>query len=199
MPKNNNKKIISVTSFEKVMKETKQEPMSFEWNGLDVIVRPVLPLTAYLSFVDNVVQVCYDEESSEYLPEAKDFAIRCCVLEIYANFSLPSNTERKYDLVYNTNAFDAVVSHIDAVQFGQILHAIDKKIDILTQSNLAQVTKKVNEMIATIEQMQEKFTDAFQNIAPEALDGFVSAVAGGEFSSDKLVKAYIEHQKHGDA
>ena len=97
-------KKISVNAFQKVMKETYSPTYTFDWNGIEVTVNKTLSLKDMLEFVDDVVKSCFTEETNRYLPEVKDFVIRVCILEKYANFTMPQNVENQYELVYCTDA-----------------------------------------------------------------------------------------------
>ena len=52
-------------------------------------------------FVDDVVKSCFIGDTGEYHPELKPFFIKSNVLEAFANFKLPPNASRRYDIIYN--------------------------------------------------------------------------------------------------
>jgi hypothetical protein len=114
-------KRVSINAFEGIMKEMDFGGYkSYNWRGIDIQVRKYLPLKAMLEFVKNVVGSCMSDDKG-YNPEAKEFAIKTNILTMYANFTMPSNIELHYDLVYKTDAVTYVLEHIDEEQIEDVL------------------------------------------------------------------------------
>lgn len=195
MVKNIKTKRISITTLDKIMKEKCTSTKSVIWNDVEISVQRTLPYIDVLNFVNLVVRSCFDTETNEYFPEVKAFAIRCCVLEKYANFSLPSNIERRYDLVYNTDAYETVIQHINANQFNEILDAIDKKVENLANANVAAINKQINTIYNMFNSLQEQFNEIFSGITPEDASKFMQTIADGKFDEEKLVQAYMAQSK----
>ena len=195
MVKNIKTKRISITTLDKIMKEKCTSTKSVIWNDVEITVQRTLPYIDVLNFVNLVVRSCFDTETNEYFPEVKAFAIRCCVLEKYANFSLPSNIERRYDLVYNTDAYETVIQHINADQFNEILDAIDKKVENLANANVAAINKQINTIYNMFNSLQEQFNEIFSGITPEDASKFMQTIADGKFDEEKLVQAYMAQSK----
>lgn len=198
MAKNVKSKKISITAFDKIMRNTHTPVETVEWNGVEITIRKSLPLRDVLTFVDTVSKSCFNSETSEYLPEVKVFAIKCCVLEMYANFALPSNVEHKYDLVYNTNAFDTVIEHINMRQLNEIVDAISEKVDNIARANIETINKQMNDIYRAFDGLQNQFTKMFSGISSEDMSGFVQAVSEGKLDEEKLVKAYMTQSKEKD-
>lgn len=187
-------KKVSITAFEKVMKETCTPIQTIEWNEIEISIKHTLSLKEVMTFVDNVTKSCFLVDSNTYLPEIKEFAIKCCVLEMYANFTLPSNVERKYDLVYNTDAFNRVMPHINTEQLSEITDAIDDKIDNLVHSNIEFVQRQTYELYSTLDALQKQISGTFEGISSEDISKLVEAVAEGGIDEEKLVQAYNQHK-----
>ena len=198
MAKNVKSKKISITTFDKIMRNTYTPVETVEWNGVVITIRKSLPLRDALTFVDTVAKSCFNSETSEYLPEIKVFAIKCCVLEMYANFALPSNVEHKYDLVYNTDAFDTVIEHINMRQLNEIVDAISEKVDNIARANIETINKQMNDIYRAFDGLQNQFTKMFAGITSEDMSGFVQAVSEGKLDEEKLVKAYMTQSKEKD-
>lgn len=111
-------------------------------------IKRTLPLSEMVSFVQEVVESCVDMETGDYVPESYDFAIRVGVLTHYANFTMPSNMDKQYWLVYNTRAFQQVLKHIDECQFNDIIRTIDKKIQFMLDVISSTALSKINEVIS---------------------------------------------------
>lgn len=192
-------KKISITTFEKIMKDIHISTKTVEWNGVNITIKPTLSLKEMLSFVDNVVQSCFTTEDAAYIPEVKEFVIKCCVLEMYANFTLPTNVERKYDLIYCTDAIDVVMSNINAAQFGEIMEAINDKISNIAQANIESANKQINELYSAFDNIQEQMSSLFAGIGNDEIGKLVGAIAGDKFDEAKLVQAYIDHNNSDNA
>lgn len=198
MAKNIKTNKISVRAFDKIMKNTRITEKSIEWNGIEINVKHTLSLNEVLAFVDGVTKSCFLSESNAYIPEIKTFAIKCCVLELYANFVLPTNVEHKYELVYNTDAFDVVIPHINMEQLNEIVDAINTKVDNLAQANIEAVQKQVYDMFSTLDNLQKQISDVFDGINSEDISKVIGAIADSGLDEDKLVQAYMKHNQEKD-
>lgn len=191
-------KKISVNAFEKVMKETYKPTDTFDWNGIEVTVKKNLSLKEMLEFVDSVTKSCFAQDTNAYMPEIQDFVTKVCILEKYANFTMPRNVETKYDLVYQTDAVERVLNHVNLRQFNEICHAISKKIDNLAQANIEAVNKQMNELYNTFNNLQNQLSSLFEGVNNEDIQSIVGALANGTIDEEKLVKAYVS-QTEGKA
>lgn len=191
-----NKKI-SISVFEKIMKETHTATKNVEWNGVEITIKNTLSFKEVLSFVDSVTKSCFTTDSGSYLPEVKEFVIKCCILEMYANFAMPINVERKYDLVYCTDAVNVVMDNINRVQLDEIIEAINDKIDNIAQANIEAVNKQMNELYSAFDNLQEQMTGIFAGIGTDEISKLIGAISGDKFDEDKLIQAYID-KKNGD-
>lgn len=186
-------KKISINTLEKCVKEAAGEPfVTREWRGIDVDIKVRLSLMEMMTFVDGVVKSCFTEQSAEYMPEIQDFAIRCSVLETYANFTLPSNIEKRYELAYGCDVYDVILSVIDRAQFDTIMRAIDEKISHLADANIEAINRQVNELYASLSSLEERLSEAFRGIDNESLSGLVDAISNGKLDEEKLVQAYFD-------
>lgn len=188
-------KRISVTALDKIMKETSTPPKTVEWNGLEVTIKHTIPFKDMLVFVDSVTKSCFESDAGAYLPEIRKFAIRCCVLEMYANFTLPSNVEHKYDLVYNTDAVDTVIKHVNTDQLKEILDAIEEKTAALAKANIESVNRQINDVYVAFDNLQRQISNVFSGINEEDINKFMGAVSDSKLDESKLIQAYIEQSK----
>lgn len=193
-------KKITVKAFEKVMKETYIPTETFDWNGIEVTVKKTLSLRESLEFVDGVVKSCFTRDTNTYIPEIKDFATKVCILEKYANFTMPNSTEAQYTLVYCTDAVERVLEYINPRQFNEICVAIAKKVDNLAQANIEAVNKQMNELYNTFDNLQNQLVALFDGVNNEDIRAVAGALANGMLDEEKLVKAYVNQSavKVGD-
>lgn len=184
-------KKISVNAFEKAMKDTYTPTETFDWNGIEVTVKKNLSLKEMLEFVDSVVKSCFTKDTNTYMPEIKDFAIKVCILEKYANFTMPRSVESQYALIYNTDAVECVLNHIDVRQFCEINTAITVKTEHIAQANIEAVNTHMNELYNAFNVLQTKVANLFDGISGDDIQAVASAFANGALSEEKLVKAYL--------
>ena len=95
------------------------------WHGIAVTLRPLLPLIEVTQFVNSVMNSCYDKEHDTFVPDMKDFAFRVNTVSRYACVELPQDIEEQYSVLYNTDIFDTILSHINKAQIESIREAIN--------------------------------------------------------------------------
>lgn len=191
---------ISITKLESTIKpETFVIPLldSNEEPVADITIKPVLSFEEMLEFVADVVDTCFTEETGEYYPELMDFAIRYNVLTKYANFRMPEDPAKRYDLVYRTDAYWTVIDNINITQFNEIKKYISQKVDHMERQSEAVATKqlvelvnKMNSFIGASEQMfgsEEEATDMIRTVLESRID------------EEKLVKSVFDNQKERES
>ena len=95
------------------------------WHGNAITVRELLPITELSSFVNSVLNCCYDEKHDVVVPEMMDFAFRINVITSYATVELPDEICNQYAMAYQTDLFDSIVSVINKQQLCAIRDAIE--------------------------------------------------------------------------
>lgn len=188
-------KKISANAFERVMKDTYTPTEILDWHGIEITIKKNLSLIEMMEFVDGVVKSCFTKDTNTYVPEIKEFAIKVCVLEKYANFTMPSNAEKQYALIYGTDAVQRVLDHINPQQYNEICDAITKKIDNLAQANIEAVNKQMNELYSAFDNLQSQLSGLFDGINNNDLRAVAGALVDGGLDEEKLVKAYINQKK----
>lgn len=108
-------KKISIASLDKVLKEQAVDIATEQWFGNEVKIKHTLSFSEALAFVDDVVSSCF-HTTGGYMPELQEFVVKSNILTRYANFNLPDNLEHRYSLLYNTDAVDVVIRHINQKQ-----------------------------------------------------------------------------------
>lgn len=188
-------KKISVNAFQKVMKETYSPTYTFDWNGIEVTVNKTLPIKDMLEFVDDVVKSCFTEETNRYLPEVKDFVIRVCILEKYANFTMPQNLENQYELVYCTDAVQQVMKYINPEQYNSIITSIENKINNIAQANIEAINQQMNELFNSFDNLQDKLGGLFAGLNSDDITNLTKAIADGGLDNEKLVEVYMNKSR----
>lgn len=191
-------KKVSIALFDKIAKEHFKNEDTIQWHEAEVRVKRTLSLTEMLSFVDDVVGSCFHDKLG-YMPEVKDFAIKSNILTRYANFSMPDNLEHRYQMVYGTDAVDAVCEAIDTTQLQEIVNSINSKIHFLCDSKATLVQERINSVLETMEEMRDNTKDIFGGLSQEDLNNLVGAITESGLDEQKVVKAYFEQKKAAEA
>ncbi|MBR5014248.1 MAG: hypothetical protein IKY16_06545 [Bacteroidales bacterium] len=187
-------KRISVNGFEKVMKTTYEPMETFEWNGLEVTVCKTLSLKDMITFVNSVVNSCFVGEADVYTPEAKEFAVKTCILEKYANFTMPANAELQYDLIYRTDIVKTVCAHINMEQLNEILSAIDSKVNAMVRTNVKTMELQIKNVYDQLDQMSDRMQELFGSFSSEDMKNVTTALLGGKMDEEKVVQAFLKHK-----
>lgn len=184
-------KRISVNAFEKAVVDTYVPFESFEWNGIDVLVKKTLSLKEMLEFVDGVTKSCFNEDTNAYRPEAKEFAIKIFVLEKYANFTMPKNIKSKYDLIYQSDIVSCVLKHVNIEQYNEIVSAINQKVNNIAQANIEAVNKQMNELCNSFDNLRSSLEATFSEINADELKNAIGYISGGQIvNDDKILELY---------
>lgn len=191
-------KKVSIALFDKIAKEHFKNEDTIQWHEAEVRVKRTLSLTEMLSFVDEVVESCFHDKLG-YMPEVKDFAIKSNILTRYANFSVPDNLEHRYQMVYGTDAVDAVCVAIDTTQLQEIVNSINSKIRFLCDSKATLVQERINSVLETMEEMSNNTKDIFSGLSQEDLNNLIGAITESGLDERKVVKAYFEQKKAAES
>lgn len=186
---------ISINALEKIAKEQFQETTTKKWFDIEITIKRSLPLTEMLEFVQEVSEACFTTDGT-FVPEIMDFAIKSGILTHYANFTLPSNLEKQYWLIYSTDAIEAVCECINNAQLQEIVDAANRKIDHMCDTDIVATRAKLNELYSAFEKMGEEFSNMFSGVNPEELRNMISALGNSDVSEEKIVSAYLEHMKN---
>lgn len=165
-------------------------------DGVEITVRRTLSLVDVLGFITDVVALCVDEATGTYMPEVKDFAIKANVLTRYANFSLPANTEKQYELIYTSNAYELVLGHINTIQLDEIIDAIDAKIECAKNSMISTAARMVSELNAKVSEFIEQSERLFANVSGDDVSALMQNLASQPKLDERtLVKAVFDEQR----
>lgn len=194
-----NEKRIPIAEFEKVIAnkcaETIPPVVVDEWNGITVTIRRSLPFAEVVSFVQEVVDACFTD--GLFIPEVADVLIKRGVLSRYANFNLPIDIRKAYDMIYHSDAFEFVAARIDTNQLTEIVNAISTGIKYRADSDITIMRKNVNELLTIMEEMVGKLAPIFDGVGLEELRDLVSSLANQKLDEEKLVNAFLSFKREG--
>ena len=182
---------VSITSENNIIKEHFDEDIVIDWYGVSVEIKKTIPLNKALEFTDDIVQNCYIEgDVYDYRPEIVDFVVRCDILQMYANFTMPKNTSDMYDFVYKTDAVETVVQYINGEQLDSIVNSALRKIDFLKEKHIAEIELEIQKMASDLGQVMTLVSDWLANISKEDIDKVTNFITDGGIDYEALLKAY---------
>ena len=187
-------KKISIGSFDKVVQSQRENDKSIDWHGIEVNVKHTIGLTDMMEFVNDAVESCFSEAGS-FVPEVMDFAIKSNILSRYANFTLPDNLEHRYQLIYGSDAVEAVCENINAEQLKEIISAIKCKVNYACDAKTSLIQQKASEMLNAFDDLSKQMTSMFSNISQDDIQKILGAISDGGINEEALVKAYLNQAK----
>ena len=185
---------ISISALEKIMKETYEPVATIDFHGQPLTVRRTLPFQEMLVFVDGVVKSCFQQGSSEFIPEVKDFALLNNIVEYYSNVRLPDSLDRKYELLYQTDLIPVILDAVNPKQFNEMVMAINTKIKYLADSNAEKIAREFKALGDRFSELADKVSDIYSGVSKEDLQNIASAVANGRVDEEKIVHLVMEQQ-----
>lgn len=184
---------ISVSALKKIINDHYPQSCEAEFNGIDIKINKTISLESMIAFVTDVVENCTSEG---YIPEIEDFLIRCNILERYANFTLPDDVSKRYEMVYATDAVEFVLDRINIAQFSDIKRSIRDKIDYFVNTDMSAATREFNSALDTFEGLQNIMAGAFDGVSPEDINAVIKAIAeNGKVDEEKIVGALMKQKE----
>lgn len=189
-------KKISVSELEKAIGDVRPIQTEIEWNGLKILVNDMISLEDMSDFVNSVTASCFRTEDFSFIPEWKDFTTRVAVIDLYTNITLPRNPQKIYDILYNTQLFDAVVENINQGQFEDILRAINEKIRFHERNLTAIAGMQMVSLADSVQKLQSTLGSMVEGIGPDDLRTVVKALENG-MDEQKLAQAVLQERSGG--
>lgn len=187
-------KKVSIALFDKIAKEHFNNEVTIQWHDAEVNVKRSLPMREVLAFVDDVVESCFHDQYG-FMPEVKNFAIRSNVLSRYANFALPDNLEHRYQMVYCTDAVDAVCEVINTTQLQEIEDAIEDKIQFNCDTRTVELQKRIEQAADAIDELRNNVESIFSGVTQDDIRTLMGAITESGLDEQKIVKAYMDQKR----
>lgn len=196
MAKKSTTKRISVNALEDAYKQNDiAESVTVEWNGLEIVVRPLLSLTEMMSFVEAVSTGCFIGEEGQFRPEVKDFLNDAAIIRYYTNITMPSNAEKRYAWLCNArDLISTILNSVNQHQYVQIQKAIDERISNYNSVATSIVLRQLETLNGAVEDIKNKFKEAFESIDGVDLNTAIKMIAENGFSEKALVDAVLANQ-----
>lgn len=185
---------VSVNAFERAAKEQLKGSVTESWFGTEVNIRRTLPLVEMLRFVKDLTEACFLEDGT-FVPEMMEFTVKSGILTYYANFRLPENLKKQYELIYGTDAVDMVRAHINLSQLNEIVEAANRKIEYLCDSDIRALRAKLDELVSAMKAVGEETSSMFEGVDPADVQKLIGSLEGGGVDERKIVDAYLSHME----
>ena len=159
---------VSIKKWEMLRKDNVVEVPLGGLDGATMTVKRTLSFQEATSFVQGSVGLCITQDG-KYRPEYRDLAVKIGLISAYANFNVPDDVNKLYDLIYNTDVTDRILEVIDREQFEGLCAAIDKKIEHegrMMESYAVMETRRLTDHFAALARQMEM---TFDGLDAEAL------------------------------
>lgn len=164
-------KATSPKTIEKVIEIDSESSVKFE-------IKPRLSLEECLRFVEDVVGESVMATELSIVPIAREFITNRNLLTYYANFTMPVDIHKTFELVAGAKEIVAMVlENIDASQFEMIQRAISERIGFEKEKMVALQELKVNETISEMNQFISRMAGLFDGVNGEQMAKFVSGLS----------------------
>lgn len=92
------------------------------WRGRPITIKEQISVQEYLGLIQHILRDCIRDENIAY--EIVDFVTRVNIIGSYCFIDLPKDAQKLYDIVYGTDLYSEVTSHIKEWQLKNILNAV---------------------------------------------------------------------------
>lgn len=190
---------VSVNALEKYVKDHTPEAAVYKLNTatgdpITYQVKPRLSLKECIEFVEDVVVEYVRAEDMMIIPVAKQFLINKNILTYYANFTMPQNESKAYDLVTGASGVvDEILKAIDTNQFNTIVSSINERIKFEQQKMIALQQSDVNEILVKVNQLMEQMSGVFNQVDGSQMAEFIAGMSklskASEITPNELASA----------
>lgn len=161
---------------------------AIDFGGTEIHVKKYLTMSEAFSYISRVVSSVFGEDGT-FQPEAGDVVQRIALIESYTDLALPESASDAYALLFCTDIVSRVMGVIDLDQYNTLSNAISNKIRYSECTNTSSVEMRLENMMAQMNVLEQKFESLFDGIDKETMDNFVKAFANGNFTEQGLVDA----------
>ncbi len=197
---------VSINALERFCKETTSDIMQRTFSiGDETITYEVkfrLTLEESMRFIEDVVKEAIMPNDGMIVPLAQSYIIGKNILVYYANFTMPNDESKAYELVLGANGIIGdIIGCIDNAQYQMLLAGVRDRVNFETQKMLSVQEQRVNTLVGEISRFAEQMDSVFGNISGEQMAGFISSMSklsDTQISTEELAKAFVENAKENN-
>lgn len=162
-------------------------------------VKKILSLEETMRYIEDVVSASIMEDDLMIVPVAREYINRKNVLTYYANFTMPSNSSKAYELVMGASELiDEIIKSIDKPQYKMIQRCIDERIEFEKQKMLSTQVQQIQKLAGEIEHMTDNFSALFSGVNGEQMSDFIKNMSelskNANVSGQDIARAMVENK-----
>lgn len=195
-------KKIAIKTWKEIVNRDVPAETKVDFYGADLIIKRRLSLEEMITFVNECVDPCFDNDEHRFNAEIKDFVVRSNTIKYYTNLTLPEDMAERYDMLCKlwakANFTDTLYGNIDCNQYDGMIDAIESKIEEENLMNELLFTNKITNVITSIETLISSIGAAMSTVSEEDVAQLIKKLKDDGFNEEKLVEAVLEHEAKED-
>ena len=162
-------------------------------------VKKILSLEETMRYIEDVVSASIMEDDLMIVPVAREYINRKNVLTYYANFTMPSNSSKAYELVMGASELiDEIIKSIDEPQYKMIQRCIDERIEFEKHKMLSTQVQQIQKLAGEIEHMTDNFSALFNGVNGEQMSDFIKNMSelskNANVTGQDIARAMVENK-----
>lgn len=191
-------KNVSISQVEKVMKDMRINEVTFNWHDVEITVKTQVSFTDLMAMVQSIAGSCFAVNNGEYVPQAKELALRSSVVENYSNVRLPDNLDRKYEILMATDLYESILERINPKQREQLFTSVDEKVSAMVDANIAQMQHRIDEQVKAMNDLFTQMQEIFSGVSADDIQKLTKALAEhGALDEEKMMNVYLDRVHAG--
>ena len=181
------------------------EPVgTITYGDVVIDVKNRLNMKQSMQFVQDIVDICFNDEEAEYIPEVFDLSVRICTMMHYAGFDAPKDVAKAYAVLYETDLFNRVIELIDGEQYDRLIDGALEKVHFKRDLLKATAAQKTIELINMMDGIVAKSAEAMKKMDTEKLTSAMNNLSdklgakAAETSSEQKDNVIVMPKRTGD-
>lgn len=186
---------ISVTELDKALAVSNgtetpyNETTTVAWNGVNIVVKKLIPVEEMIQFVLRGTNLCYNTETGEYMPELSDFMFRALFFEYYTNITTSTNVNKMYVEVMNDDLYNTVRPYVSGTQIADIVRGIDERIKLHNKLNVTRAEQELEKTLEDVTKVLDGLKQLSDSVSAEDVRNMFDAFSDSKIDEKKLVEA----------
>ena len=190
------KNMISINKLESAVKDQIGKVETIDWHGLEIEIKHSISFESVVGLIDSIAGLCFD--NGDYRPERVQYAIRSFIVQLYTNLNMPSNANKHYAILFDTDLYDTIIEHINYDQYMSIVNAVSDKVRYIRQVNIDGAQKKINDAANALDELASAVGGVMNGVTGEDMEKLTNAISDGRFDESKLMQAFLDQKYQKD-
>lgn len=188
----------NVEKLRELIEHHDQLDTEIEFHGVKFRVRNKISLEEMIAFVDGVASSCHDT-GFEYMPELFEYTFRLMVVRYYTDLPVPQDSSPSYAMMFIEGLFEAILEHVSEDQIKDIRNSIHRKVEYSINTTIKELEREATDIIAKVGGVYEDLSAHLTNLSAKDWSTLIESFAGGGFSEEKLMEAYLKSKEKEEA